>query len=866
MKTIGFLFNLSQAIIAFVLLSQCATRENHLPLYKNKALPVEKRVEDLLKRMTLDEKLAQLQFQDDTNAIGSNGIGSVGFLNNGLLPSDAAIEINKIQQYLISKTRLGIPAIKSGEAIFAYMGNKSTAFPQSIALASSWDTSLMTKVAEAISEEVRARGIRQVFAPVVNIARDSRWGRTGETFGEDPYLTSRMGVAYVKTFEKKGIITTPKHFAANMGMEGRFGAPVHFSERLLREIYFPGFKACFLEGGAKSVMMAYNTLDGIPCATNNWLMNDMIKGEWGFDGFIVSDGEALPIIYNAFGIYGTKKELSTAAINAGCDISISPASDGYYGEILKEAVKEGLVSEKRIDDAVRRVLRQKFRTGLFDNPFADPDYAERITDCAAHRTLALEAAREGIVLVKNDKNTLPLGKNVHSIALVGPLADWLLINHYGGFGRHEVTLLEGLISQYPDRKVFVAKGAEVSYMALPAIQPENFLGGIRGEYYNTADLSGKPVYVRTDDKIEFDWKEGSPEGLPRDNFSVRWTGRLKSPVSGTYRIGVSADDGVRLFIENQLVVDMWQRGSRRLKEAEYTFRKGRVYSFRMEYFDSGHRAFAQLGWNIDPLVLIPEAVKTAGNADAIVAVVGMKDDENGDRAYLELDNAQEQLILALAKTGKPLIVVIQTGTVIAMNNWIDKADAVMFAWYPGEEGGRAIAEILMGDVNPSAKLPVSIPKTTGQVPVNYNHLPYKPDDYYVGIGNEPQVPFGHGLSYTTFEYSNLRLSAKEIRKDENITVSVDIKNTGDRTGSEIVQLYIHDELASIARPVKELKGFAKIKLEPGELKTASFTITTEQLILYDMNMKPVVEPGTFTVMIGASSEDIRLTNRFSVIE
>jgi len=861
-----FLFHPGKAIIALLLLSQCATRENYLPPYKNQALQVEKRVEDLLKRMTLDEKLAQLQFQDDTNAIGVNGIGCVGFLNNGLLPSDAANEINKIQQFLISNTRLGIPAIKSGEAIFAYMGNKSTAFPQSIALASSWDTSLMTRVAEAISEEVRARGIRQVFAPVVNIARDPRWGRTGETFGEDPYLTSRMGVSYVRVFEKKGIITTPKHFAANMGLEGRFGAPVHFSERLLREIYFPGFKACFQEGGATSVMMAYNTLDGIPCATHDWLMNDLIKGEWGFNGFIISDGDALPIIYNAFGIYGTKKEISTAAINAGCDISISSASDGYYGEILKEAVEEGLVSEKRIDDAVKRVLRQKFRTGLFDNAFADPEYAEKITDCAEHRALALEAARQGIVLVKNEKNTLPLDKNVQSIALVGPMADWLLINHYGGFGRHEVTLLEGLKSQYPNIKVVAAKGAEVSYTALPAIQPEYFPGGIQGEYYNTVDLSGKPLYIKKDDKIEFDWKEGSPEGLPRDNFSVRWTGKLKSPVSGTYGIGISVDDGARLYIDNKLVVDMWQNGSRRLTEAKYTFQKGRMYSFRMEYFDSGHRAFAQLGWNIDPLALIPEAVKAAGNADAVIAVVGMKDDENGDRAYLELDNAQEQLILALAKTGKPLIVVIQTGTVIAMNNWIDTADAVMFAWYPGEEGGRAIAEILMGDVNPSAKLPVSIPRTTGQVPIQYNHLPYKPADVYVGIGNEPQFPFGHGLSYTAFEYSNLRLSAKEIRRDEKITVSVDIKNTGDRTGSEIVQLYIHDEQASIARPVKELKGFAKIKLEPGELKTLSFTIHTEQLILYDRNMKPVIEPGTFKIMVGASSEDIRLTNRFAVIQ
>jgi beta-glucosidase len=860
------LFSAGIPFFALAVLCQCTSREVRLPAYKNQALPVERRVEDLMKQMTLDEKLAQLQVIEDTNDIGPSGAGSIGFLNNGLLPKDAAIEINKFQDYLIHNTRLGIPAIKSGEAIFAYMGNKSTAFPQSIALASSWDTSLMRKVADAIADEVKARGIRQVFAPVVNIARDSRWGRTGETFGEDPWLTSRMGVSYVQVFEGKGIITTPKHFTANMGLDGRFGAPVHFSERLLREIYFPAFKACFQEGGSTSVMMAYNTLDGIPCAVNSWLMNDIIKGEWGFDGFIVSDGDALSIIYQSFGMFGTKKELATAAINAGCDISLSPDSAGYYGEFLKEAIKEGLVPVKRIDDAVRRILLQKFRTGLFDNPYADPDYAENISDCGQHRAMALEAARQGIILLKNSKDVLPLNKNIRTIALAGPLADWLLINHYGGYGRHEVTVLEGLKDLCPDKKVVWAKGAEVAYMAYPVIPSEYFVGGIRGEYYNTVDLSGKPLYCRKDHKIEFDWKDDAPAGLPKDNFSIRWTGKLKAPKTGTFKIGATVDDGVRLYINNEKVLDMWQGGSRRLIEAEYTFRKGEIYDFRMEYFDNGHRAFAQLGWNVDPFAGIPEAVDIARDADAIVAVVGMKDDENGDRAYLELDEAQEQLILALEKTGKPLIVVIQTGTVIAMNKWIDKADAVLIAWYPGEEGGRAIAEILMGDVNPSAKLPVTFPKTTGQVPLNYNHLPYKPYDWYIGIGNEPQFPFGQGLSYTTFAYSNLRLSSKEIHKNESLIIFTDVKNTGEREGQEVVQLYLHDELASVARPVKELKGFSKIKLEPGEMKTVSFTVTPDQLMLYDGNMRPVIEPGTFKVMIGASSEDIRLTDCFDVTE
>ena len=334
------------------------------------------------------------------------------------------------------KTKLGIPGLKSGEGIFAYLGNGSSSFPQSIAIAASFDTALMARMADALGEELKSRGVRNVYAPVINIARDSRWGRTGETYGEIPYLTSCMGVAYAKTMEGKNIITTPKHFAANMGLDGKFGAAIPFSERMLREIYFPAFKACFREAGSKAVMMAYNVIDGIPCHANKWMITDVLRKEWGFDGFVMSDGGAVDITYTAFHTDSVKKELAARTINAGCDLS------DFNGTPLDEAIRDGLVSVSTIDESVRRILRQKFRLGLFEQPYADPDYAEKINNCGTYRILSGELADKSIVLLKNDNHTLPFSKNVKSVAVVGPFGDWLLINHYGDGAEKRLRFLK----------------------------------------------------------------------------------------------------------------------------------------------------------------------------------------------------------------------------------------------------------------------------------------------------------------------------------------------------------------------------------------------------------------------------------------
>ena len=864
----------------FILLSLGLATMAQAQIYKDPKQPVEKRVDDLLARMSLEEKVSILEGETDTTKMGNISFGKFGFHSSSLEPKEAAIRYNRLQKYAKTKTKFGLPGFKMGEGIFAYMGYKGTAFPQPLAQAAAFDPALVAKVADVLSEEYKSRGVRYIFSPVLNIGRDPRWGRTGETYGEDPLLISKCGVAYVKTVEQKGIVTTVKHFAGNTGHDGKFGSASFYSERYYREYEFPPYEAAFKEGGSKSVMMAYNTYDAIACTQSEWMMKKIIKGEWGFDGIICSDGGGMDLVHESYGIDSTAKLVAARSMNAGCDVALS-GRDKYYGKPLIEAVKEGLVSEATLNDATRRFLRQIFRTGLYDNPYADPDYADKINDCEAHRKAALEVAQKTMVLLKNDKNTLPFDKNVKNVLVTGPLGDKLLINHYGGWGRKEVTVLEGIKNALPKANVNFVKGAEVGFTFFPAIEAKYFYNvedgkekpGLKAEYFTNIKWEGTPKLVKTDANIDFDWKEGAPEGFDKDKFSVRWTGKFKAPFSGNYTFGTHADDALSLYINDKLVIDMVKGTTNALfvEKGEIYLEKGKEYSIKAEYKENGGNAYASLGWNADVFAEIPKAVAAAQKADVIVAVVGMYDDENGDRATLNLDEAQEKLILELAKLEKPMVVVVQSGCVITMRKWLDKVPAVMMAWYPGEEGGTAVAQTLFGDNNPSAKLPITIPKETGQVPLTYNRFPGKDTrpvdrglDRYWDVGNAPQFCFGHGLSYTTFEYSNMKMSSAKMKTSDSITVSVDVKNTGKVAGDEIVQLYIHDEFASVSRPIKELKGFTKLSLKPGETQTATFTLGPKELRFYDINMKRVVEPGDFKIMVGASSDDIKFTQILSV--
>ncbi len=830
-------------------------------IYKNPEYSVDERVEDLLKRMSLDEKLSQFSGGMKPVEKGEAGVGTFGFMTKHLSPADAAREYNHLQKAQIENTRLGIPATRSGEGIFAYMGNGSTSFPQPIGQAATFDPECVSRMAEILAKEMKSRGIRRVLSPVVNLTRDPRWGRTNETFGEDPYLCGIMGVAYVEPMEAAGLSTMIKHFVANMGLDGQFTGPVHFTERLLREKYFPAFKAC-IDAGASSVMMAYNTLDAIPCATHKWLITDILKTEWGLKGFVSTDGGSSEFIFNEHGIYKTPEELATALMNAGCDKS-SP--DWFYKDPLKNALEQGLVSQERLDDAVRRILGQKFESGIFEEPYTDPEAAARLNNHPDHRQAALEMSRKAIVLLKNKNSALPFSKDVKKAAVVGPLADWLMVGHYGGFGRHEVTVADGVKNMLPQADVVYEKGVEMKYFAYPALDENDFVGKVKAEYFDNVDLSGKPKYTRQETRIEYDWKYDSPAGMPADNFSVRWTGKIKSPVTGNVKFGATVDDGARLWLDDELIIDMWSGGSRRLAEAAVALEKGKVYDFKMEYFDNGFAAYAQLGWNVDVQENIPKAIEAARESDVIIAVVGMYENENWDRADLDLAEEQERLILELAKLDKPLTVVIQSGTVITTHDWIDKVDAVMVAWYPGCEGGNAIAQVIFGDYNPGGKLPITFPKITGQVPLNYNRLPKgKGAIKFIGDFNEPQFCFGHGVSYTKFEYSDLEMSAEMISAQDSLYLTFTVKNIGDRDGDEVPQLYIHDKYASVSQPIKKLSDFKRVSLKTGESREVIFTLNPEKLKIWDINMQHVVEPGEFEVMVGASSKDIRLKDSFWV--
>ncbi len=847
------------------------------PDYKNPKLPIERRVEDLLSRMTLEEKVAQLQCLirevEGTDFIKKEGIGNLGCILRAHKAKEAAEKLNRIQKFMVEKTRLGIPVIMHDEALHGLVGNGATSFPQAIGLAATWDTALMERVARAIALEAKSRGIRQVLSPVVNIARDVRWGRVEETYGEDPYLTSRMGVAFCKPFEQLGVITTPKHYTANLGDGGRDSNPVHFSERLLREIYFPGFKACFQEAGATSVMAAYNSYDGTPCSSHPWLLTQVLRNEWGFKGFVVSDYGSVAGIYSMHHTAADEKEAAAQALNAGLDVELPNVY--IYGQPLLHAVREGLVSEETLNQAVRRVLTAKFRIGLFDHPFADPKEAARVNDCAEHRALAAEAARKAIVLLKNEGGVLPLKRETKTVAVLGPLANEVKLGGYSGWGVKTVSVLEAMRAR-PGVRVLYAEGCELTQPMLPVIPSEYLIPaggkpgerGLRGEYFANKELAGEPALVRIDPVLHFDWAGDGPHpSLPTDCFSARWTGKLVSPVSGRVRLGITSDDGVRLYLDGKLLVDMWVERSATTDVVTVNLEKGREYDLLIEYYENYGYAFASLGWDLQPEEDRPmqEAVAAAKEADVAVVVVGIVEGEARDRANLDLPAQEEALIKAVAATGTPTVVVLQTGSAVTMRNWLDQVPAVIQAWYGGEEAGTAVADVLWGDYNPAGRLPITFPLSVAQLPLYYNPKPTGRGWDYVDLSGKPLFPFGHGLSYTTFAYRNLHLEPERIPPSGTAMVKVEVENVGPLAGDEVVQLYIHDVVGSVARPVKELKGFRRVHLKPGEKTTVTFRLGPEELSMLDRDLKVVVEPGTFEVMVGASSEDIRVRANLEVV-
>ncbi|MDP6630258.1 MAG: glycoside hydrolase family 3 C-terminal domain-containing protein, partial [Kiritimatiellia bacterium] len=654
--------------------------------------------------------------------IGKRGLSQLGWVVRSLSPRDGARFSNAAQKFAREETRLGIPFIIHDEALHGLMAEGSTSFPQAIAMASSWDPDMMHRISVAIGKETVCRGINQVLSPAMDIARDQRCGRVEETYGEDPFLSARMAFAFVKGVQSQGVAATPKHYVANfVGAGGRDSHEVHLSERILREIYFPPFEAAIKDAGALSLMAAYNAVDGEPCVSNAWLLKDVLRGEWGFRGMVVSDYEALKFTHLKHRTASDMAEAGKKAIEAGLDVEM-PGKDAVTA--MLPLAEEGRVSMEAIDEAVRNVLRVKFQLGLFDNPYVDPAEAAGVCDCAEHRELALEAARKGIVLLRNQPDTLPLSRTAKSIAVIGPNAKQAQLGGYSGSGIRLVSPLQGI------RK-------------------------------------------RAGKKMKVSFSEGC---------------KIK---------------------------------------------------------DDSRAGFSR-------------AVSAAAQADVAVLCMGNTSDTEGedkDRCNLDLPGVQEELILAVAATGTPVIVVLINGSAITMGRWLDKVHAVVEAWYPGEEGGTAIADVLFGDCNPSGRLPVTFPKTASQLPLYYNAKPSGRCDDYVDLrGPQALFPFGFGLSYTTFKYTNLKITPGTIAPMGRVTVSVDVRNTGKRKGDEVVQLYLSDLYASVSRPIKELKGFQRLTLKPGQKQRVSFQLGEKELRMLDRNMNWVVEPGEFEVLVGGDSQ------------
>ncbi len=855
--------------------------------YRNPHLPVDARVRDLMQRMGLQDKFWQLFMipgsRDNPADDYSHGVFGLQISeapdDDSIPLADAAREqadrINAIQHYFVDSTRLGIPIIPFDEAVHGLVRDGATVFPQAIALAATWDTTLMTDVATAIAAETRSRGIRQVLSPVVNIASDVRWGRVEETYGEDPYLASVMARQFIEPFEAAGVVTTPKHFVANVGAGGRDSYPIDWDARVLGEYFFPPFKAAVTQAGARSIMSAYNSVDGIPATQNHALLTDKLKHDWGFRGFVISDAAATggPTV-----LQHTEASTATAtrdAFDAGLDVVFQSSYPQYRPYLT--AFERGLVPRAVMDSSLARVLRVKFQLGLFDHPFVDPDSAAALNGSPSHLALARRAARESIVLLKNDHATLPLSDSLGSLAVIGVDAREARLGGYSGPGRRRVSILDALRERLGPARVRYAPGPgreSVDYVAVPGDQLSTSdsgrtVPGLLGTYWDNNRFDGAPHLVRIDRDVNFGWTLNSPgRGIPFDWYSVRWTGSLTVPSNGVHRLGVESNDGYRLYLDGKLIIDDWTKRSFGTRVADVALAPGSTHAVRLEYYESTGGARVKLVWDAgvpdDWRATIDSAVEVVRHSDAAVVVAGIEEGEFRDRALLGLPGHQQALIDAIAAAGKPVVVVLIGGSAITMSGWLDHVDAVLDAWYPGEQGGPAVADVLFGDIAPAGRLPITFPVSEGQLPLVYDHQPTGRGDDYVDLTGQPLFPFGFGLSYTRFEYSNLRITPGTIGAGQTATVRCTVTNTGDRSGDEVPQLYIRDVLASAGRPVMQLEGFRRVHLEPGQSVEVSFRLGPDELHMLDQAMHWIVEPGRFRVMVGANARDIRLRGFLTV--
>ena len=864
--------------------------------YKDANAPVEDRVNDLLSRMTLEEKAAQLDMLSANDILDgpdklkenearyfldSMGIGSI----HDFYPKTAAIA-NEVQRRAIENSRLGIPVIFIEEALHGYQGAGATTFPIPIGTSSTWDTTLVNNIGKAIAAEARAHGVHFVLGPNLDLARDIRWGRTEETFGEDPYLSSRYAVNLIKGMQGNSlkdnntVVAEPKHFAIHGIPEGGVNtSPVFIGEREARSTHLYVFEKAVTEAKAKGIMAAYHERDGVPAISDPWLLKTILRDEWGFDGFVVSDLGAIAKQYKDHHTVASGEEAIVKALSAGLDMQFYDYPHDVFQNVIVQSVKDGKLSEKDLDRAVGSVLRVKFELGLFDNPYTDESLIAKVYRSEEHQKLALEAARKSIVLLKNEDNTLPLKKEIKSIALVGNLANVSSLGGYSPTGAKGVTVYQALKKRFGENVKINFVNSDISerfsnipFTALtPKSSPDG--NGLDMEYFNNMSLEGNPIYTAIGDNLSVYWHNLSPApGVNSDKFSIRWTGMITAPVTGEYEFSLNADDYARVFINNELFIDCW--GEEKRKQGinrKMNMTAGKPVPIRLEYAEVEDIAYINFKWRMTQLSsssLFNDVTRASAASDVTIVVIGETDSEVGesrDRQNLYPHQVDVDIIKTVKRANKPVVTVMLTGRPLVLTEIAENSSALLEAWYPGESGGDAIADVLWGDYNPSGKLSISFPKEQGTLPIYYSKKPSAGRRYVDGNG-EPLYEFGYGLSYTDFTYSKLDIQPENPKTTDNITVTINLRNTGNMDGAEVVQLYINDKVSSVATPVKLLKGFANVFLEAGESKEVRITLTPEHLSLINAEMKRVVEPGEFEIMVGSSSRDIHLTQIINVVE
>ncbi|MBN1155288.1 glycoside hydrolase family 3 C-terminal domain-containing protein [candidate division KSB1 bacterium] len=839
-------------LFLFIPLFLTAQSSLEAPAYKDVNLPIEKRVDDLVSRMTLEEKVSQL------------------------VHSAAGVE------------RLGIPPYNWWNECLHGVARAgvATVFPQAIGLAATWNKELMYRVADIISTEARAKHHEFVrngefdiykgltfWSPNINIFRDPRWGRGQETYGEDPYLTARMGVQFVKGLQGNDpnylkVVSTPKHFAVHSGPEpDRHGFDAVTDVRDLYSTYLPAFEATVREANAYSVMCAYNRYLGEACCGHSLLLKKILRDDWGFKGYIVSDCGAISDMYRHHKVANTAPEAAALGVKSGTDLNC-----GMVYHSLNEAVDLGLLSEADIDVALTRLMDARFRLGMFD-PLEMVPYAQipiTMNDTPEHRAVSLEAARESIVLLKNDNNMLPLKKDLSQIAVIGPTADSydIIIGNYNGTPSKYVTPLQGIKDKVaPNTNVVYSKGCNLALEGpLLTLVPSEVLSsdgenGLKAEYYDNRNLEGEPFFTRIEKQIDSNWRSGETiPGFVNRNFSVRWTGNLTPPQSGDYVFALSGDDGFRMFLNDKLLIEDWTMHSSLTQSATVRLESGRAYALKIEYFQRFGNSDIKFEWAPPFADETGKVLDLAESSDVVIFVGGISprlegeemrvDYEGfagGDRNSIDLPESQRTLLKRIYETGKPIVLVLTSGSALSVNWAQENLPAIIQLWYPGQEGGMALADVLFGEYNPAGRLPVTFYKSVDQLPPfdDYN-MQGKTYRYFDG---EPLYPFGYGLSYATFEYSELSVPSV-VDAGDSVVVSALVKNSSEIAGDEVVQLYVKDLETSVPVPIRELQGFKRIYLSPGESRTVEFLLTPRQLSLIDDLNRRLVEPGTFQIAVG----------------